>query len=78
MSDNHTDVLLEDIQGKLQLLVDVTSVLAQDIKEMKPQVALIPQLAVDVQTLKVVQADQGKELRHIEKYVTGQGMPARA
>ena len=78
MQDAHAQVLLEAIQDKLGLLVEVTNVLAQDIKEMKPQAALIPEMRADVKTLKAVQADQGKEIRHIEKYLTSQGMPARA
>jgi pyridoxine 5'-phosphate synthase PdxJ len=78
MADNHIDVLLENIQDKLQLLIEVTGVMAQDVKEMKPQVALIPEMRADIKTLKAVQSDQGIEIRHIEKYLISQGMPTRA
>ena len=78
MQDNHVGVLLEDIQGKLQGLAESMSVMQQDIATMKPQVALIPQIAADVQTLKAVQTDQGQELRDHEDYLKSQGMPSRA
>ena len=78
MSDNHTDGVLEDIQGKLLGLAEAMNLMHQDIKEMKPKVALIPQLATDIETIKAVQTDQGREIRHIETYLTSQGMPALA
>lgn len=78
MADNYTDVLLEDIQDKLLGVAEAMSLMHDDIKVMKPQVALIPRMAADIETLKAVQTDQGREIRHIEKYLTSQGMPARA
>jgi len=63
MSDNRTDLLLEDIQSKVQLLVEATSVLAQDMHAVKQSVARIPEMADDIKVLKAVQKEQGKELR---------------
>jgi len=78
MQDNHVGVLLEDIQDKLQGLAESMSVMQQDITAMKPQVALIPQIDANVQTVKAVQVDQGRQLRHHEDYLLGKGMPSRA
>ena len=89
MSDTHTDILLEDIQDKLQLLLEVTGGLAKDMAEMKPQVA---SLTADMKVVKAVQKDQGTELRehsrmlhehgselhYIKNYLVEQSMPQRA
>ena len=89
MQDNHTGVLLEDIQDKLQLLLEVVSPIARDVAEMKPQVA---QLTADMKIVKAVQKDQGRDLKqvnsrlghvenklgHMEDYLVMQGMPQRA
>lgn len=78
MKDSQVAVLLEKVDGKLQSLAESVSVLAQDIAEIKPQVARISDMAVDIKVIKIVQAEQSRDIRHMEQYLSTQVMPARA
>jgi len=77
MSDSDR-VLFENMNGKLDLLLEATSLLAQDVSEVKSQVKRIEEIVKDIPTIKAVQREQGKDLRHISNYLIERGMPARA
>ncbi len=82
MQDNHFGVILEDIQSKQQLILEILVPLAQDMTVIKPKVE---KLAEDMEVVKAVQKDQGRDLKqlnsrlgHVEDYLVEQGMPKRA
>jgi uncharacterized protein YoxC len=76
--DNHTNVLLEDINGKFDTILEA-------ITSMQPQVAKIAsieesvaELKTDVKVIKAAVKDQGKQLHDHDRKVKGQFRVRRA
>ncbi|HEX7368259.1 MAG TPA: hypothetical protein VF261_01215 [Candidatus Saccharimonadales bacterium] len=78
MKDAQVTVLLENIDDKLESLAEVVDSIHERLVNVEQKVEAIPQIVDNIKTIKAVQTDQGREIRHIERYLTTQGMPSRA
>ena len=46
------EIMFEDMQSKMQLMAEAISLLADDMREVKASVSLIPEMRADVSTIK--------------------------
>jgi hypothetical protein len=70
MHDNHTDVLLEDINSKLERLAEAMGAFRDDVTSLKGTAAPIPTIQRDVQTIKAVVTDQSKAVKALDHRVS--------
>jgi len=60
---DHFEVLLEDIDDKLQHLAEGMSLLQTDVAQVKKGVARLSELPADIKTIKAAVTDQSRQLR---------------
>lgn len=70
--------MLEDISGKLNGLAEVVTSMDERLSNVEKIIEPIPQILTELETIKAVQREQGKDLHRINDYLVDQGMPIRA
>lgn len=64
--ENYTDILLEDISGKMQILADGISALQDTTKELKVIVSDIPEMRDDIKAIKSAVTNHERRITHLE------------
>lgn len=67
MNDDHTGIILEDIQSQLQRLAEAMAEVPSDVRELKESVE---NLSADMKTVKAVVTDQSKVLDNHDQRLT--------
>jgi len=78
MQSGQLGVILEDMQDKLQSLVESMSNMNQRLITMNRSIDLIPEMADDIKAIKAVMREHEGQLDNHEQRIAKLEMPARA
>ncbi|HXH26747.1 MAG TPA: hypothetical protein VNG90_02545 [Candidatus Acidoferrum sp.] len=67
---HYTDVLLEDMNGKFDAIMEMLIPMREELNEVKKLTAEIPELKTDIKIIKAVLTDSGKQLQDHERRIT--------
>ena len=69
MKKVHLEVLVEDVNDKLQVLADGMSVLQDDMRQVKDELKAHEAVPGDIKAIKAAVTDQSRELKSIDHAV---------
>jgi prefoldin subunit 5 len=69
MKKDHLEVLIDDVNDKLERLTEGMSLLQSDNREIKKTVADLPEIKADIKTIKAAVTDQSRKLRQHEHVI---------
>ncbi|MGH7866364.1 MAG: hypothetical protein ACREP9_01760 [Candidatus Dormibacteraceae bacterium] len=70
MKKDHLEVLLEDIDDKMQRLAEGVSLIQDDMRVVKKDVSEIPEMKDDIKAIKAAVTDHSGELRDHKVRIT--------
>ena len=70
MEHDRTTILLEDMNGKIDAILEIVAPMRQELTEVKALATLIPDIAEDIQTIKVALTATNVQAHGDEKRIT--------
>ena len=67
---NYTDVILEDINGKFDLLLEIVVPMRKEVSEVKKMTDKIPEIQADIKTIKLALKQTNMQVRDHETRIT--------